>query len=167
MAAAESAGILLYRRRADTVEVLLVHPGGPFFARKDAGAWSIPKGLYEAGKDASRLAAAVREFSEEVGSAPPEGAYLELGTVTQAGGKRVTAWAVEGDLDPADAVSTTFELEWPSGSGRIVAYPEVDRVEWFTIDAAGPKLNPGQVPLLHRLQARLVQTWDRRKCRDS
>jgi predicted NUDIX family NTP pyrophosphohydrolase len=155
MAAATSAGILLFRRVGPDLEVLLAHPGGPFFARKDAGAWTIPKGLYEEGTDTTSLSAAVREFTEEVGSPPPDGGYLDLGLVKLASGKRVLAWAAEGDLDPATAVSNTFELEWPSGSGRVMAYPEVDRVDWFTIAAARTKLNKGQLPLLDRLQATL------------
>ncbi len=154
--AAVSAGILLYRRREDTVEVLLAHPGGPFFARKDEGAWSIPKGLYEPALDPDPLAAAVREFAEEVGSAPPPGPYLELEPVRLAGGKRVLAWAVEGDVDPATATSNTFELEYPRGSGRVRSYPEIDRVEWFSFSAGRPKINPGQAPLLDQLAAALV-----------
>jgi predicted NUDIX family NTP pyrophosphohydrolase len=148
-----SAGILLFRRRPDddSIEVLLGHPGGPFFARKDAGAWSIPKGLCEPGSDVDQLAAAVREFTEEVGSSPPPGPYLELGSVKQSGGKTVVAWAVEGDLDPAIAHSNTFELQWPPRTGRVQTFPEIDRVEWFTIERARPKLNPGQVVLLDRL----------------
>jgi predicted NUDIX family NTP pyrophosphohydrolase len=151
-----SAGILLYRRRPDVVEVLLAHPGGPFFARKDEGAWSIPKGLYEPAVDPDPLAAAVREFTEEVGSPPPYGPYLELEAVRLAGGKRVLAWAVEGDLDPATSTSNTFELEYPRGSGRLRTYPEIDRVEWFSFIDGRLKINPGQAPLLDQLAAALA-----------
>jgi predicted NUDIX family NTP pyrophosphohydrolase len=158
MAAVTSAGILLFRRVGPDLEVLLAHPGGPFFARKDAGAWSIPKGLHEDGTDTTSLSAAVREFTEEVGSPPPEGTYLDLGQVKLASGKRVLAWAVEGDLDPATAVSNTFDLEWPPRSGAVAAYPEVDRVDWFTIAVARTKLNKGQLPLLDRLQATLGES---------
>ncbi len=154
--AAVSAGIVLYRRSGAIAEVLLAHPGGPFFARKDDGAWSIPKGLEQPGVDADTRATAVREFTEEVGSPPPPGSYLELDPVTLGSGKRVIAWAVEGDLDPATATSTTFELEWPRGSGRRRSYPEVDRVEWFTLAAARPKISRGQLPLLDQL-ARLLE----------
>lgn len=148
-----SAGILLYRRRAgsEDIEVALGHPGGPFFARKDDGVWSIPKGLCEPGSDVDQLAAAVREFTEEVGSPPPPGPYLELGSVKQAGGKTVVVWAVEGDLDPATAHSNTFELVWPPRTGRLQTFPEIDRVEWFTVERARVKLTPGQVAFLDRL----------------
>jgi predicted NUDIX family NTP pyrophosphohydrolase len=152
-----SAGILLYRWRParPDAEVLLAHPGGPFFARKDAGVWSIPKGLCEPGSDPDQLAAAVREFTEEVGHPPPPGPYLELGSVQLAGGKTVVAWAVEGDLDPASSSSNTFELQWPPRTGRIQTFPEIDRVEWFALEGARPKLNTGQVPFLDRLLAAL------------
>ena len=153
--AAVSAGIVLYRRADAVVEVLLVHPGGPFFARKDDGAWSIPKGLQEPDADTDPLATAIREFTEEVGSPPPPGPYLELDPVRLASGKQVRAFAVEGDLDPASATSTTFELEWPRGSGQLRSYPEVDRVAWFSLAAARPKLNQGQRPLLDQLADRL------------
>jgi predicted NUDIX family NTP pyrophosphohydrolase len=144
-----SAGILLYRRRGDRLEVLLVHPGGPLWARRDAGAWSIPKGEYDDGEEP--LAAARREFEEELGTAPPDGDAAELGEVRQKSGKFVRAWAIAGDLDPATAVSNTFELEWPPRSGRRIEVPEVDRAEWFALDAAREKLNPAQVVLLERL----------------
>jgi predicted NUDIX family NTP pyrophosphohydrolase len=144
-----SAGILLFRRGGDGLEVLLVHPGGPFFARKDDGSWSIPKGLYEDGEEP--LAAARREFEEELGSPCPGGDALELGEIRQKNGKRVTAWAIEGDLDAASIVSNTFELEWPPRSGRRRQFPEVDRAEWFTVEQAREKLLPAQVPLLDRL----------------
>jgi predicted NUDIX family NTP pyrophosphohydrolase len=141
-----SAGILL--RRGD--EVLLVHPGGPFWAKKDAGAWSIPKGEYEEGDDPR--ACALREFEEELGSALPPGTELvELGTVKQKSGKVITAFAAEGDLDPETISSNTFELEWPPRSGRVQEFPEVDRAAWFSIEEAREKLNPAQAELLVRL----------------
>jgi predicted NUDIX family NTP pyrophosphohydrolase len=147
-----SAGILLFRRAVD-VEVLLVHPGGPFWARKDAGAWSIPKGEYEPTEDP--LAAARREFAEELGASPASGHAIELGTVKLTSGKVVTGWAVEGDFDAATATSNTFDLIWPPKSGQLQSFPEVDRAEWFSLAAARPKLNQGQVPFLDRLQAQL------------
>src|SRR5258707_8626689 len=150
---ASSAGILLYRRRGGGLEVLLVHPGGPFWARRDAGAWSIPKGEYGADEDA--VAAARREFVEELGVAPPEGAVVDLGEVRQKSGKRVHAWAAAGELDPRGIVSNTFELEWPPRSGRMVEAPEIDRAEWFALAAAREKINPAQVELLDRLAAAL------------
>ena len=139
-----SAGILLFRRGGDGLEVLLVHPGGPFFARKDDGSWSIPKGLYEDGEEP--LAAARREFEEELGSPCPAGDALELGEIRQKNGKRVTAWAIEGDLDAASIVSNTFELEWPPRSGNLQTFPEVDRAAWFTLDAARTKILAAQAP---------------------
>jgi predicted NUDIX family NTP pyrophosphohydrolase len=144
-----SAGILLYRRRDGGVEVLLVHPGGPFFARRDAGAWSIPKGLYEEGEEP--LACARREFAEELGSPCPDGPAMELGEVRQRNGKRVTAWAVEGDLDADAMTSNTFTIEWPPRSGRRQEFPEVDRAAWFGLEAAREKLLAAQTPLLDRL----------------
>jgi len=144
-----SAGLLLHRTRDGVREVLLVHPGGPFWARKDAGAWSIPKGEYQEGEDP--LACARREFEEELGSPPPAGEVTELGTIKQSGGKQVTAFAVAGDLDPDAIESNTFELEWPPRSGRTQEFPEVDRAGWFGLDAAREKLNPAQVALLDRL----------------
>jgi predicted NUDIX family NTP pyrophosphohydrolase len=147
--AKRSAGLVLHRTRDGALEVLLVHPGGPFWARKDAGAWSIPKGEYQDGEDP--LACARREFEEELGTAAPAGEVTELGTIKQAGGKQVTAFAVAGDLD-ADAIeSNTFELEWPPRSGRLQGFPEVDRAAWFGLDEAREKLNPAQSPLLERL----------------
>lgn len=144
-----SAGILLYRRAASGPEVLLVHPGGPFFARRDAGAWSIPKGLYEEGEEP--LACARREFAEELGSPCPDGPAIELGEVRQRNGKRVVAFAVEGDLDASAVTSNTFELEWPPRSGRTQEFPEVDRAEWFTLDAARTKILAAQAPFLDRV----------------
>jgi predicted NUDIX family NTP pyrophosphohydrolase len=149
-----SAGLLLYRRRDDgALEVLLGHMGGPFWARKDERAWSIPKGEHPDDEDA--LAAARREFAEETGTPPPDGPTLDLGEVRQSGGKRVTAWAVEGDLDPDRIESNTFELEWPPRSGRRQEFPEIDRAGWFDLEAARRKVVKGQVPLLDRLEERL------------
>jgi predicted NUDIX family NTP pyrophosphohydrolase len=147
-----SAGLLLYRRAPaapDRLEVLLVHPGGPAWARRDLGAWSIPKGEYTDEEDA--LAAARREFQEEIGAAPPAADPADLGEVRQKSGKLVRAWAVAGDLDTATVVSNTFEMEWPPRSGKRLEVPEVDRAEWFGIEEARAKLNSGQVPLLDRL----------------
>jgi len=146
-----SAGLLLYRLTDGVVEVLIAHPGGPFWARKDDGAWSIPKGEYSPGDDP--WSAAQREFEEEVGSAAPPGPRIELAPVKQAGGKVVTAFAVRGDIDVAGADSNTFELEWPRGSGKLKSFPEVDRVEWFTVAQARVKLLKGQLPLLDQLMA--------------
>ncbi len=148
-----SAGILLWRRREGRLEVLLAHPGGPFFARKDAGVWSVPKGEVDPGEDP--IAVARREFAEETGHELPEGPMLDLGEVRQRGGKLVRAWAVEGDLDPASARSNTFELEWPPRSGRIQTFPEVDRVEWFELAEARERINPAQAAFLDRLADRL------------
>jgi predicted NUDIX family NTP pyrophosphohydrolase len=151
--AKRGAGILLYRLRGGGPEVLLVHPGGPFWARRDAGVWSIPKGEYEDGDDP--LACALREFEEETGSTLPPGELVELDDVKQKGGKVVTAWAAEGDLD-ADAVrSNTFTMEWPPRSGRTAEFPEIDRAGWFGIDEAREKLNPAQAEFLDRLVERL------------
>ena len=146
--AAKSAGILLYRE--DPLEVLLVHPGGPFWAKKDAGAWSIPKGEYEDGDDPR--ACALREFEEELGTPLPADAELtDLGSVKLRSGKQVTAFAVEGDLD-ADAISSnTFTMEWPPRSGMTREFPEVDRAGWFDLETAREKLNPVQAELLVRL----------------
>jgi predicted NUDIX family NTP pyrophosphohydrolase len=146
---ASSAGILLYRRRGDRLEVLLVHPGGPIWARRDEGAWSIPKGEYAADEDP--LAAARREFAEELGVEPPDRRAEDLGEVRQKGGKLVHAWALEGDLDATTVESNTFELEWPPRSGRKIEVPEVDRAEWFSPEQAREKLNPAQVEFLDRL----------------
>jgi len=148
-----SAGILLHRRSGDgALEVLLVHPGGPFWAKKDLGAWSIPKGEHEDGEDAR--AAALREFEEELGSPAVEGELVDLGEVRQKSGKVVTAWALEGDID-ADAIrSNTFEMEWPPRSGRMREFPEVDRAAWFGLDEARERILPAQAPLLDRLAER-------------
>ena len=144
---ATSAGLLLYRIiPGGVVEVLIAHPGGPFWARKDDAAWSVPKGEYQS--DENPLHAAYREFEEEVGLAVPEGQAIFLGELRQPGGKRVSVWALEGDLDITHSSSNTFELEWPRGSGKIREFPEVDRVEWMTIGLAGRKLVRGQAPFL-------------------
>ncbi len=142
--------MLLYRKRDGALEVLLVHPGGPLWARRDAGAWSVPKGEYDASEDA--LAAARREFAEELGVVPPDGQPIGLGEVRQKSGKVVAAWALEADLDVASIVSNMFELEWPPRSGRIQEFPEVDRARWFALLEAGGKINPAQVTLLKRLE---------------
>jgi predicted NUDIX family NTP pyrophosphohydrolase len=152
----KSAGLLLYRRRQGRIEVLLGHMGGPFWARKDERAWSIPKGEHPEAEDA--LAAARREFAEETGTPPPDGPTLDLGEVRQSGGKRVTAWAVEGDLDPAAVKSNTFLLEWPPRSGRRQEFPEIDRAGWFDLDTARRKIVKGQVALVDRLEERLGGT---------
>ncbi|HXA74755.1 MAG TPA: NUDIX domain-containing protein [Acidimicrobiales bacterium] len=151
---ARSAGLLLYRVSDEgAVEVLLAHPGGPFWARKDAGAWSIPKGEYEPSEDA--LATARREFREEVGQDAPAGDLVPLGERRQPSGKWVTAWALAGDLDVTRATSNTFEIEWPKGSGTMREFPEVDRVEWMTLEQARAKLLKGQVPFLDALEESL------------
>ena len=147
---ASSAGILLHRRRRDRLEVLLVHPGGPFWRRRDLGAWSIPKGEYVSDEDP--LAAARREFAEELGVPPPDGPAEDLGEVRQKGGKRVRAWGLEGDLDADAVVSNTFELEWPPRSGRRAEFPEVDRAAWFGLDEARERINPAQAAFLDRLR---------------
>ena len=146
-----SAGLLLFRRDADGVRVFLVHPGGPFWQKRDAGSWSIPKGEYAAGEDAR--AVALREFEEETGMAAPAGDLFALGEVRQAGGKIVTAWALEGDIDPQQIVSNTFEMIWPPKSGQRATFPEVDRAGWFTLAEAEEKLLGGQRPFLERLAA--------------
>ena len=143
----------MYRRGSGGAEVLLVHPGGPYFARRDTGAWSIPKGLYEA--DEEPLACARREFAEELGSPCPDGPVLELGEIRQRNGKRVTAWAVAGDLDADAITSNTFTIEWPPRSGRTQEFPEVDRAGWFGLDAAREKLIEAQRELLDRLAEQL------------
>lgn len=146
-----SAGVLLYRFVGTGVEVLIAHPGGPFWARKDAGAWSVPKGEYTEGEDP--WLAAQREFAEELGSPPPAGPRIDLVPVKQAGGKVVTVFAVQGDFEPAAAVSNTFTVELPKGSGRFVEFPEIDRVAWVSVAVAREKLLAGQRPLLDQLMA--------------
>ena len=144
-----SAGILLHRPGPAGPEVLLGHMGGPFWARKDDGAWSLPKG--EHGPDDDPLAAAVREFTEELGTPPPPGRPVPLGTVRQPSGKRLTVFALAGDLDATAIVSNTFTVEWPRGSGRLREYPEIDRAAWFGLDDAWRAVVRGQVPFLDRL----------------
>jgi predicted NUDIX family NTP pyrophosphohydrolase len=144
-----SAGFLPYRVTASgQLEVLLVHPGGPFWARKDDGAWSIPKGEYQPDAEPDALAVAEREFAEELGTQPPQGDRLPLGELKQPGGKRVTAWAIECDLDVSKATSNTFEMEWPPKSGRLQSFPEVDRAAWFSLTMARVKLLKGQLPFI-------------------
>ena len=152
-----SAGVLLFRRRDGRLEVLLAHPGGPFWANRDAGAWSIPKGLAEPGEEL--LSAARREFAEETGL-NPDGPFVPLGDVRQKAGKVVHAWACEGDADPARLTSNTMQIEWPPGSGRRVEFPEVDRCAWFDPGAARVKLNPAQVAFVDRLEAALAAPGD-------
>ena len=147
-----SAGVLLFRRRGGALEVLLAHPGGPFWRGRDAGAWTIPKGLVAPGE--ALLDAARRELREETGLAP-DGPFLPLGSIRQKAGKTVHAWACEGDADPATVTSNTTTIEWPRGSGRRITYPEVDRCAWFALDAAREKLNPAQSELLGRLEMAL------------
>jgi predicted NUDIX family NTP pyrophosphohydrolase len=152
MMTAKSAGILMYRRHA--MQVLLVHPGGPFWAKKDIGAWSIPKGEYHS--DESAWLAAVREFEEETGIRP-SGTPIPLGEAKQASGKRVTAFALEGDVDPGCIRSNVFQMEWPPKSGRVQSFPEIDRADWFAIPVAREKIVKGQKAFLDRLVA-CVQT---------
>ena len=144
-----SAGLLMYRKIEDTLQVLLVHPGGPFFRNKDAGAWSIPKGEPKSGEDL--LECARREFAEEIGVTPP-GSFVKLTPVKQKGGKVVHAWAVEGECDPSVVVSNMFAMEWPPRSGRRMEFPEIDRAEFFDITMAKEKINIGQVPLIDELE---------------
>jgi predicted NUDIX family NTP pyrophosphohydrolase len=151
--AKRSAGLLLYRRRSDSVEVFLVHPGGPFWAKKDLGAWSIPKGEYEENEDS--LLAARREFEEETGFPAPQ-TSIALGEVKQAGGKVVTAWAAEGDCDPEKLVSNQCPIEWPPRSGRMIDIPEVDRGAWFSLGEAQERILKSQQPFLERLE-RLIR----------
>ena len=146
-----SAGLLLYRAPAGVVEVLIAHPGGPFWARKDAGAWSIPKGEYPDDEDPWR--AAQREFAEELGVPAPDGPRIDLGALKQPSGKVVTVFAVRADLDITDVRSNTFELEWPKGSGTLRSFPEIDRVGWFPVAQAREKLLKGQRAFLDRLMA--------------
>ncbi len=144
-----SAGLLLFRHTDDGIEVLIAHPGGPLWARKDLGAWTVPKGLVEDREDLR--AAARREFAEEIGTGPPARPVIELGEVRQASGKVVTGFAVEGDLDVATVVSNTFEMQWPPRSGRMQEFPEIDRAEWVDPATARAKLNPAQAAFVDRL----------------
>jgi predicted NUDIX family NTP pyrophosphohydrolase len=147
-----SAGLLMYRIRAGRAEVLLIHPGGPFWTRKDAGAWTIPKGEFD--DDEEALAAAKREFVEETGFELGD-RFLELQPIRQTAGKRVHAWAFEGDCDPARIVSNTFEIEWPPKSGQRQVFPEADKAEWFDLAAARAKIIASQIPFLDELAAAL------------
>jgi predicted NUDIX family NTP pyrophosphohydrolase len=157
--ATTSAGLLLYRiSPQDAVEVLIAHPGGPFWARRDDAAWSVPKGEYLAGEDP--LDAAYREFEEEVGLEAPAGKAVFLGERRQPGGKRVSVWALEGDLDVTHSSSNTFAIEWPRGSGTVREFPEVDRVEWVSIDQARRKLVKGQTPFIDALLGALAPASD-------
>ena len=150
-----SAGILVWRRRGDAVEVFLVHPGGPFWAKKDAAAWSMPKGEHNEGEDP--LAAALREFGEETGQTVA-GEFVPLGTFRQPGGKLVTVFAVAGAVDPATVVSNQFPLEWPPRSGQMRMFPEIDRAAWFPLAEARVKLHKGLVPVLDALAAKLAES---------
>jgi predicted NUDIX family NTP pyrophosphohydrolase len=151
----QSAGLLLYRlsQPSRDVEVLIVHPGGPLFENRSEGVWSVPKGEFEEGEEP--LAAAVREFVEELGRMPPESGFVDLGQVRQAGGKVVSCWAVQGDLDVEQVMSNLFEMEWPPRSGRTARFPEVDRAEWCSPEVARRLLNPAQAAFVDRLLARL------------
>ena len=149
--AARSAGILLHRAPGRVREVLLVHPGGPLWIRRDEGAWSVPKGEYADGEDP--FAAARREFAEELGLEPPDGPADDLGEIRQRSGKIVHVWALAGELDVGGVSSNTFELEWPPHSGRLREFPEIDRAQWFPLDLAREKINPAQVAFLDRLEA--------------
>jgi predicted NUDIX family NTP pyrophosphohydrolase len=150
--AKQSAGLLMYRSHQGVLEVFLVHPGGPFWAKKDMGAWSICKGEYL--DDELPLEAAKREFQEETGFAA-QGNFLELGSVQRTGGKVVTAWAFEGDCDPSQLVSNRCEIEWPPRSGRMIEIAEVDRGDWFSVDEARERILKSQAPFLDRLQQNL------------
>lgn len=152
MSTKRSAGILLYRLRDNRLEVLLVHPGGPLWAKRDEGAWSIPKGEFEEDEDA--LTVAKREFFEETGVSV-EGEFINLTPQKQKGGKTVFAWAIEGDLDTDAIRSNFFEMEWPPNSGQVQQFPEVDRAEWFPAEVALHKINPGQAGFITELAARL------------
>jgi len=147
-----SAGILMYRLKDERLQVLLVHPGGPFWAKKDEGAWSIPKGLIDQGEDP--LEAAKREFEEETGFSV-SGRFISIGEVRLGSGKIIKAWAVKGDLDPSGIRSNTFRMQWPPRSGRVQEFPEVDRAEWFDIEEAQKRINQGQVGLLEELKRRI------------
>jgi len=155
LSAKKSAGILLYRFYNNLKEVLLVHPGGPFWAKKDLGAWSIPKGEFEAGENP--LDAAKRELEEETGI-KAEGNFIELTPVKQKSGKLVYAWALQKDIDPANIRSNSFEIEWPPKSGKKKSFPEIDKAAWFNIDEAGSKIIDGQAPLIYELEATLDAT---------
>lgn len=148
-----SAGLLVYRFKSDSLEVLLAHMGGPFHATKDKGHWSIPKGIYEENEEP--LTAAKREFEEEIGQPVPDGDYIDLGTIEQKNNKSVKAWAAEADLDVSEVKSNKFKMEWPPKSGKIQEFPEIDKAEWFNLQTASEKLIPAQVELLKRLADKL------------
>jgi predicted NUDIX family NTP pyrophosphohydrolase len=154
-----SAGVLLWRERVGRLEVLLGHPGGPYFAGKDADHWTVLKGEGDPGEDL--LAVARREFEEETGHRLPEGPAIELGEIRQKSGKRVLAWAMEGDLDTETAMSNSFEMEWPPRSGRMREFPEIDRVEWFGLEDAREKIKAAQAPFVDRLERTLADDHDR------
>jgi predicted NUDIX family NTP pyrophosphohydrolase len=149
MTSKQSAGILLYRRSANSTEVFLAHPGGPFWKKKDAGSWTIPKGEFT--NEEPALDAAIREFREETGTTL-KGPFTALSPIRQKGGKRVYAWATPGDLDPAAIISNTVEMEWPRGSGRQLTFPEIDRAGWFTLTDARHRINPAQAGFLDELE---------------
>jgi predicted NUDIX family NTP pyrophosphohydrolase len=160
-----SAGLLVYRvSDGGVLEVLIVHPGGPFWARRDDGVWSVPKGEVDTGADPA--ATAEREFAEELGTAPPPGPRIDLGEITQRGGKRVRVWAVSGDVDAARAGSNTFEMEWPPGSGTVRSFPEVDRAAWFTAAEARRKLLAAQGTFVDRLGRALADSGARLSMED-
>jgi len=156
-----SAGLLLWRRKRGRVEVLLGHPGGPYFAHRNEGEWTVLKGEIEPGEDA--LAVARREFSEETGQPPPMGSPVELGRIQQKSGKVVHAWGVEGDVDPDACTSNTFDMEWPPGSGQVESFPEIDRVAWFPLPEARRRIKPAQAPFLDRLQSEIEAHDSRRR----
>lgn len=149
-----SAGLLMYRRPHETLEVFLVHPGGPLWSKRDLGAWSIPKGEYQSDEDP--FAAAQREFTEETGVQPGQPSFIGLTSATQSGGKVIRAWAFEGDADPTTIISNTFSMEWPPRSGRQQTFPEVDRAAWFPIEEAKERILKGQIPLLLELERILL-----------
>jgi predicted NUDIX family NTP pyrophosphohydrolase len=148
----QSAGILVYRKRKNQIEIFLVHPGGPFWLKKDLGVWSIPKGEIEEGEEPFDVA--LREFKEETGQTI-SGKFVPLNSVKQKGGKIITAWAVEGDADQGKIISNTFEMEWPPKSGKMKAFPEVDKAEWFAINVAKEKINPAQIAFIDELLIKL------------
>lgn len=149
----QSAGLLLYRKQKEQIEVFLVHPGGPFWAKKDLGAWSIPKGEFD---EEEPLLAAKREFWEETSFGAPQGEYIPLNQVTLKSGKIVHAWAVAGEVDADHIHSNEFEMQWPPMFGKVQSFPEVDRAAWFSVDDALQKINPAQVGLIHQLAERLT-----------
>jgi predicted NUDIX family NTP pyrophosphohydrolase len=150
---AQSAGLVLYRQRDGKLEVLLVHPGGPFWQKRDDGVWSIPKGEFD--ENEVGIEVARREFREELGAAAPDGDATPLGDVRQSGGKTVHAWALPGDLDATRTTSNTFEIEWPPRSGKMQTFPEIDRAAWFDLDTARQKMLPAQRAFIDRLEAQL------------